>query len=572
MAINVVQTFEFPIRSLIDADTSFFFINADQQLGVSNGTGAGTVVLGDGGDGEDYEGLNGKLFFDGFSSESGEEPFVNDGTPEGNRLLLDINPTPNETSDPLNFIAIGDIVYFTAFDEENGVSLWKTDGTTEGTEIVVDIYSSTGTYVPFFEFFEFDSTLYFRGYDDTNGYGLWRSNGTAEGTQFIENSSGLGFLAATEESLFATSGSSSLWVTDGINEFTEIFTEASIRESEGVGNTLYFSGNDGVTGSELWRSDGTTEGTQLVIDLYPEVRQGGSPFNSGSNPKNLTDVNGTLYFTANDGVSGEELWTSDGTAEGTRLVVDITEGEGSSYLTDFNVIGDTLYFINAGNFETGLWQSDGTEEGTFKIETEEIPLSGNNTALAYTNPDLFIEFNGQLYFTGEAYDRGSGEYVPALLTLEEIDDSIVYRSFNPNVGVHFYTTDIAERDEFLATGNYTDEGASYRAADPTTEGAEEVYRFFNETTRVHLYTTSEVERDSIQANLPDFAFEGTVFNAYETQVEGSIPIYRFFEPTIGVHLYTPSEVERESVAANLPNYNFEGIAYYANPLEAAPPA
>ena len=55
MAVNVVQTFEFPIRSLIDADTSFFFINADQQLGVSNGTGASTVVLGDGGDGEGAE-------------------------------------------------------------------------------------------------------------------------------------------------------------------------------------------------------------------------------------------------------------------------------------------------------------------------------------------------------------------------------------------------------------------------------------------------------------------------------------------------------------------------------------
>ncbi|MGD1919254.1 MAG: hypothetical protein ACFCAD_10410 [Pleurocapsa sp.] len=106
------------------------------------------------------------------------------------------------------------------------------------------------------------------------------------------------------------------------------------------------------------------------------------------------------------------------------------------------------------------------------------------------------------------------------------------------------------------------------AADPSSEGTEEVYRFFNETTGVHLYTTNEVERDSIQANLPDFTFEGAVFNAYETQVEGSIPVYRFYEPNIGVHLYTPSEFERDEVQANLPNYNFENIAYYALSLEA----
>ena len=357
------------------------------------------------------------------------------------------------------------------------------------------------------------------------------------------------------------------WVSDGTPEGTELLLEEITNQKVGVDNTLYFTIDLLGAGRELWTSDGTPEGTQLLIDIFPERIVNGSPRNDGSNPENLTDVDGTLFFTANDGVNGRELWTSDGTAEGTRLVADITEGEGSSELSNFIAIDDTLYFLKRVGFRNNeLWQSDGTAEGTFRVEPEEIDL-GTSTTPSYQRPVELIELEGELYFTGQAYDTETEDYVPALLTVEEIDDSIVYRSFNPNVGVHFYTTDVAERDEFIGNG-YVDEGASYRAAEPTDEGAEEVFRFFNETTGVHLYTTNEVERDSIQANLPDFTFEGTVFNAYETQVEGSIPVYRFFEPTIGVHLYTPSEVERDVVQADLPNYNFEGIAYYALPLEA----
>ena len=154
-----------------------------------------------------------------------------------------------------------------------------------------------------------------------------------------------------------------------------------------------------------------------------------------------------------------------------------------------------------------------------------------------------------------------------------VDDDVsregdtVFRLLNLEVGVHFYTTDAAERDEFIASGNYESEGASFTSVDSSAEGAEEVYRFFNATTGVHLYTTEEVERDSIQANLSEFAFEGEVFNAYATEVEGSIPVYRFFNPSLGVHFYTPNEVERDFVEANLPNYESEGIAYYAFPLE-----
>src|SRR5205085_1636932 len=86
-----------------------------------------------------------------------------------------------------------------------------------------------------------------------------------------------------------------------------------------VNGTAYFTADDGVNGNELWKSDGTASGTVLVKDI--------AVGNSGSFPSNLTNVNGTVYFTADgDGVNGPELWKSDGTPGGTALVKDIAPG------------------------------------------------------------------------------------------------------------------------------------------------------------------------------------------------------------------------------------------------------
>ena len=67
-----------------------------------------------------------------------------------------------------------------------------------------------------------------------------------------------------------------------------------------VNGTLFFIANDGTTGNELWKSDGTAAGTVLVKDINPGA--------SGSFPDKLTNVNGTLFFSATDGTTGNELW------------------------------------------------------------------------------------------------------------------------------------------------------------------------------------------------------------------------------------------------------------------------
>jgi ELWxxDGT repeat protein len=103
-----------------------------------------------------------------------------------------------------------------------------------------------------------------------------------------------------------------------------------------AGATLFFQARKYRSGGwELWGSDGTHSGTKLVKDLNPE---------GGSFPFGLTNFDGTLFFGADDGRHGSEPWTSDGTRSGTKLVKNIHRGSVGSGPREFTKVGGTLFF------------------------------------------------------------------------------------------------------------------------------------------------------------------------------------------------------------------------------------
>jgi trimeric autotransporter adhesin len=129
-----------------------------------------------------------------------------------------------------------------------------------------------------------------------------------------------------------------------------------------IGSHIYFRANDGQNGIELWRTDGTAAGTVMVANINPGI-------NSGS-PNSFVVINSTtLYFTANDGTNGVELWKTDVTSLATSMVANINTGGNSSpqYITF--VLGTTVYFsADDGTSGRELWKSDGTSINTVRVK------------------------------------------------------------------------------------------------------------------------------------------------------------------------------------------------------------
>jgi len=91
-----------------------------------------------------------------------------------------------------------------------------------------------------------------------------------------------------------------------------------LTNSSWLGNNLLFTADDGVVGAELWITDGTEAGTQLLLDINPGT--------ASSTIKFLASFNNMVYFLAKTDAKGHEIWVSDGTAAGTKLLKDINPG------------------------------------------------------------------------------------------------------------------------------------------------------------------------------------------------------------------------------------------------------
>jgi len=99
-----------------------------------------------------------------------------------------------------------------------------------------------------------------------------------------------------------------------VKDINQPTADSSLDDFEVSSGILYYAADDGQNGTELWRSDGTDPGTFMLKDIRPA---------GSSTPSELTNVGGIVYFRADDGINGVELWKTNGTESGTVMVKDI---------------------------------------------------------------------------------------------------------------------------------------------------------------------------------------------------------------------------------------------------------
>ncbi|WP_323797118.1 hypothetical protein [Nisaea sp.] len=142
--------------------------------------------------------------------------------------------------------------------------------------------------------------------------------------------------------------------------------------------------------------------------------------------------------------------------------------------------------------------------------------------------------------------------------------SDIYRFFNTESGVHFYTSSTVERDNVISNlPVYTYEGVAFSVSESDAT-ASSVYRFLK-SDNTHFYTISDLEKWTIQTSNPSYQLEGVAYEAATVSNSyNDTALYRFFNTQTGTHFYTVDTNERDSVLENLPQYSYEGVAYYVD--------
>ncbi|MFN0201908.1 MAG: hypothetical protein ACKVTZ_10320, partial [Bacteroidia bacterium] len=412
---------------------AYFFANDDYSPGnrqrvlyVSDRTNAGTdsdrnIFPGNSSQGRYLTRAGNKLFFSAQSSVSNEELWQSDGTYTGTTQYPDLN-TNARGSFPENLteVIIGGEAYlfFTADDSPTSAAgtaggnreLWcvrVSSGTPTKFEINATTVGSNPKYLT-----SFNNACYFIANDGT-GDKLYQCNGTtfsviSLGSATI-NSGGTApdyilnnppnyltrRMAVSGGKLFFSatlSGDEELWVYDGTNpagRVKDINTAGSSIPGNftNMNGILYFSAI-GASGRELYRSDGTDAGTYLVADLRAGT--------NSSNPTWLTDVNGILYFFADNptNTARKNLWfhnpnTCIPTAEQTKIFYSFQTNSGATNTQttvqaswQITEVSDDFYFSADGNNGAGLepWYVQECPKPTVNYGTNNVICDDGSTS------------------------------------------------------------------------------------------------------------------------------------------------------------------------------------------------
>jgi len=404
------------------ADTQAFFLiqqtySGPRELYVTDGTAAGTRdVASTSQTGPTPIGVNGFLYFVSQDSTVGAQLWISDGTKVGTHMVrrnvecagAACGPTPTF------FFRIGANVAFLTAD-----SVWVTDGTGQGTRKLAAVKQPQGVV------WSASSPLaYFR---DGDGM-LWKTDGTAAGTTAITATPSASGLVLDDERLvfFVNAGNrSEFWKSDGTAAGTVRVASASISAPSplaAVGHAVLLSATSSDTGSELWSADPDAGTLALVKDIDSRISSV-RPFSSS--PGVGAVLGSQFIFPATDAY-GRELWRSDGTGTGTKLLANIAADPGGG------VISGTVRAAADG--------SPATEATVFLC-----PPAGGSCDIAGADAKGFYHFDGVLpgsytvgarsaYFVTQLFDgvncpctAGSGSQVPVTAGVETagIDFSLI---------------------------------------------------------------------------------------------------------------------------------------------------
>lgn len=403
-----------------------------KELWASDGTMAGTHIITDLVTGPDNTLFGAELCpagglvffspaFNNNDPKSGEL-WVTDGTAAGTRFVKELCPGSG-SAQILRFYAFKGKAYFSATDGSTGSELWCSDGTPAGTVMLKEICPGSLGSGPVY-FSECNGKLYFVAADGTSGAELWVTDGTANGTHMVKdintpapghNVANIHYIIPYKDRVifFADDGLHGMepWISDGTEAGTFMLRDINAVSPAGSVNfyttgmpykdKFYFTADNDTNGAELWVTDGTTTGTQMVMDM--------------DNSKNSTYAspavrfNNLLFFGAVDNSTklGGELYSMDGTPQSVKLLKDINttpfQGGGATLPTVYNA---RLYFISddaplINNPDPQLYYSDGTEAGTYKIK----PAGASNfSPLKYTTQ--IVAYNDALFFAASYDGRG----------------------------------------------------------------------------------------------------------------------------------------------------------------------
>lgn len=398
-------------QDLYVVENLLFFIARDDihgyELWKSDGTEMGTSIVKDifpGGasSGIDYMAtFQGKLVFRANDGIHGLELWTSDGTEAGTMMIKDIS-AGSSSSSPRYFQELNGGLCFSASLPNQGEELWFSDGTSSGTVLLKEIYPGTQSSMHVgFGFVPMGEELFFTGWDPTYGRELWKTDGTTVGTVLVKD--------------IATGTS------HGQPDQLTMFQ-----------GKLYFTAS-GPSGKELYVTDGTTSGTLMVKDLY----QGG-----GGCPGNFIEYDSLLYFSARTDGTGFELFRTDGTTQGTELFQEFNSGNSYGIPAPYRILpfeeykGKLYFLAEDGTNGEELWVLDGKNDSTYKLVPNIAPNS--DPLRLGSNFEGFAKANGMLFFSANYTTNGVELYKVEDTTVLSIDPQLLiqdYRIFpNPTSG------------------------------------------------------------------------------------------------------------------------------------------